>query len=113
MNFNDYQAWAKTTDVFKPAKKVSDPAFVAKILGLSGESGEVADKFKKIIRDKNGKLNKEDKEDIIKELGDVIWYVATIARYMEVPLEEIVEKNIVKLSTRKANNKLHGSGDNR
>lgn len=113
MNFNEYQEWAKSTDVFKVTKNVTDSGYIAKILGLTGEAGEVADKFKKIVRDKKGKVSDIDKEEIIKELGDVLWYVATIARYMGVSFNEVAEKNIVKIEKRKANNRIHGSGDNR
>lgn len=115
MNFNEYQDWAKTTDVFTQPKinHVDDPSFITKVLGLSGEAGEVSEKFKKILRDKNGIINEDDKAEIVKELGDVLWYVAIIARYMDVPLEKVVEQNVAKLSARLANNKLHGSGDNR
>lgn len=119
MNFNEYQTWAKTTDVFNntntlnAAQKVTDPAFIAKILGLTGEAGEVAEKFKKIIRDKNGELSEEDKNEIIKELGDVLWYISIIAKYMDVALEDVATTNIEKLTDRKSRNKLSGSGDNR
>ena len=66
MNFNEYQAFAKTTDVFteNAAQKVNDPCFITKILGLSGEAGEVAEKFKKILRDKDGIVSEEDKTEI-------------------------------------------------
>ncbi len=87
--------------------------FLEKILGITGEAGETADKFKKIIRDKDGEMSDEDKEAIIKELGDVLWYVASIARYLDTSLSEVAEGNIQKLEDRKARNKLHGEGDNR
>lgn len=115
MNFNEYQEWAKTTDVFNSKKdvKLTDPDFITKILGLSGEAGEVSEKFKKILRDKNGKISTEDKNEIVKELGDVLWYIATISRYLGVSFDEVAQKNVFKLSLRMAKNKLHGEGDNR
>lgn len=114
MNFNEYQERAKTTDVFteKPTT-LNEPAFVAKLLGLNGETGEVSEKFKKIIRDKGGIISEEDKIEIKKELGDVLWYLALISDYMDISLEDVAKSNIEKLASRKNRNQLHGSGDNR
>ena len=83
------------------------------MLGLTGEAGEAADKFKKIIRDKGGVISGMDKEEITKELGDVLWYVAMIAEYLGVSLAEVAEANIEKLESRWKRNKIHGEGDNR
>ncbi|MBR5408863.1 nucleoside triphosphate pyrophosphohydrolase family protein [Candidatus Saccharibacteria bacterium] len=89
------------------------PAMMEKVLGLSGEAGEVADKFKKIIRDKGGDLSVEDKEAVVKELGDVLWYIAEISRYLDTPLSEVARKNLEKLYSRLDRNKIAGDGDNR
>ena len=89
------------------------PGFLEKVLGLVGEAGEAADKIKKIIRDKGGYASDEDRQAIAKELGDVLWYLANVARYLNIPLSEIAEGNIDKLSSRKKRNKLHGEGDDR
>lgn len=88
-------------------------AFVEKVLGLAGEAGETADKIKKILRDKDGVIDEHDKLEITKELGDVLWYVASIARYLDVPLEEVAKLNLEKLEGRRQRNLLHGEGDNR
>ena len=90
-----------------------DPAFIAKILGLVGEAGEVAEKFKKIVRDKNGVIAGMDIDEISKELGDVLWYVAALSEYLGMTLEDVAQKNIEKLSSRKARGVSNGSGDNR
>lgn len=113
MNFNDYQIAAAKYDTFEAKSEVSDPSFIAKILGLAGESGEVAEKFKKILRDKEGKLSLEDKKEIAKELGDVLWYLAAISRYMGIEFEEVAEMNLDKLQGRLERDKIHGAGDNR
>lgn len=89
------------------------PRLVDQILGLVGESGEIAEKFKKIIRDKNGKITEEDKAEIIKELGDVLWYITTIAHLLDSNLETVAKRNNEKLLSRKARGKIGGSGDNR
>ena len=84
-----------------------------KVLGLVGESGEFADKIKKILRDKNAEINEVDRQELVKELGDVLWYVASLAQNLHVSLDEVASLNVDKLAKRKAANKLGGSGDNR
>lgn len=124
MDFNTYQEKAKTTDLdakeLKAAiangtvgKNLMTRGFMDKILGLSGEAGEATDKFKKIVRDKNGEVSEEDKAEIVKELGDVLWYLALTSAYLGVPFNEVAEKNIAKLASRKQRGTLEGSGDNR
>ena len=71
MDFDEYQDIAKNFDLFDVSGDVKEPGFMAKVLGLCGESGEVAEKFNKILRDKNGALNEDDKKAIATELGDV------------------------------------------
>lgn len=113
MEFDKYQEEIKKFDAFSQSSDPLDPAFVVKILGLSGEAGEVTEKFKKVIRDGNGKLDEDSKREIVKEMGDVLWYLATIARYMDVPFSEVAGKNIEKLSGRLERGTIHGKGDNR
>jgi NTP pyrophosphatase (non-canonical NTP hydrolase) len=115
MNFNDYQKQAMTTELMKRSVVLSahDPAFVAKILGLVGEAGEVAEKFKKIVRDKNGVVSNEDKADIEKELGDVLWYISALADYLGLELDDVANKNLEKLFSRRDRGVQTGSGDNR
>jgi len=81
-------------------------------LGL-GEAGEVQGKIKKIIRDNGGLITKEAKYEIAKELGDVLWYIASMSDNLGIPLEDIATMNIQKLHDRHARGTLHGSGDNR
>lgn len=83
------------------------------VLGLTGEAGEVAEKIKKIQRDKNGEWNEEDKAAICKELGDVLWYITAEAHEFGLTLEEVALTNIDKLLGRRERGTLHGSGDDR
>jgi NTP pyrophosphatase (non-canonical NTP hydrolase) len=114
MNFKQYQKLAITTDVFggKP-QPIDSYAFLSKLLGLVGEAGETAEKFKKIFRDKNGVLSEEDKGEIVKELGDVLWYISVISTYLDVKLEDVAEKNLDKVLSRKSRGVSKGKGDNR
>ena len=102
-----------TTDLFELNEDIDSHAMFAKILGLLGESGEVAEKFKKIFRDKLGKATDEDKLEIAKELGDVLWYVNAVSRYLGFSLEQIAQMNLDKLASRRSHGNLAGSGDNR
>lgn len=78
-------------------------------LKLCGESGEVAEKVGKSIRD-NKPL---DDKDLAKELGDVLWYVANLAQFLGYDLSEVAEMNLTKLKDRQNRGVLGGSGDNR
>ena len=116
MTLDEYQREAITYDLMKTNDKnpqVTDPAYMAKVLGLLGEAGEVAEKFKKIIRDKEGIMSAEDQVTITKELGDVMWYASAIAQYMGVSLEAVGQTNLEKLGSRKKRGVQRGSGDNR
>lgn len=108
MTLNEYQQKALETAIYPEQYKVIYPA-----LGLTGEAGEVADKVKKIIRDGNGKLSDEKRKEIAKEVGDVCWYIATMAHDIGYTLEEICQMNYEKLSSRKERGVIGGNGDNR
>lgn len=82
-------------------------------LGLNGEAGEVAEKVKKVLRDKYGVFDDEIKHDMAKEIGDIIWYCNALARDIGYSLTEIMEMNVVKLESRKLRGVISGSGDNR
>ncbi|MET8911196.1 nucleoside triphosphate pyrophosphohydrolase family protein [Micromonospora sp. NPDC004551] len=83
------------------------------VLGLVGESGEVAEKFKKWVRDLDSDESRIDRADIAKELGDVLWYVAVLADYLDLSLNDIAATNLAKLASRQGRGVLGGSGDNR
>ena len=78
-------------------------------LGLVGEAGEVAEKMKKLVRDSSRFTN----EEIMKELGDVVFYATALGNIYGRGLQEILELNIQKLDDRQKRGKLKGSGDNR
>jgi len=109
MNFNEYQKKSKKTAIYPN----TGHNYIFPALGLSNESGEVAGKIKKIIRDKNSIMSEEDKLEISKELGDVLWYIAQMASEINIPLNDIAKDNLEKLKDRMKRGVIQGSGDNR
>lgn len=110
MTFEEYQKGALTT-VISTGDEFKD--LLHWVLGINGEAGEVAEKVKKIIRDKGGVVSEEDKKELAKELGDVLWYLAVFADHLGVSMDDIAQANLDKLASRKKRGVLGGSGDNR
>ena len=110
MNFNDYQKQALTT-VISEGNEFND--LLHWVLGVNGEAGEIAEKVKKIIRDKGGKVSEDDKKELAKEIGDVLWYLAVFANHLGIEFDDIADANLKKLADRKKRGMLGGSGDNR
>lgn len=120
--FNEYQKEAVrlgiSLDKFKelhpdtPKDVIQMLAVAYDGLGL-GEAGEVQGKIKKIIRDNGGVITDEARDAIKAELGDTLWYMASMCYNLGIPFNEIAEYNIEKLHRRHRDGTLHGSGDNR
>ncbi len=110
MEFNEYQKKALETALYSEKYKVIYPAF-----GLGNEAGEVLGKIKKWLRgdDGEGEMNEERKLALRDELGDVLWYLAVLARDLGFELDEVAKLNIEKLKSRKERGALHGDGDKR
>ena len=122
MDFNEYQRKARTVAIYMDGFMEEFPNLpdgVYKIVALSyvatglGEVGEIQGKVKKIIRDTRGILSDQQKKDLSKELGDVMWYVSNMCSELGLDLEKVAEENIEKLLSRKDRGKLKGSGDDR
>ncbi|HEX4774254.1 MAG TPA: nucleoside triphosphate pyrophosphohydrolase family protein [Candidatus Saccharimonadales bacterium] len=110
MTFDEYQKRALTTVI---SSEDSFKDTLHWVLGINGEAGEVAEKVKKIIRDKNGILTDEDRKELAKEIGDVLWYLAVFAHSLGFSFDAIALANLKKLQSRQARGALGGSGDNR
>jgi len=106
MQLNKYQAEAHMTSLH-------NMPIIYPTLGLTGEAGEVADKVKKVIRDKEGVFTSETREAIAYEMGDVLWYLAELAHDLGYTLEQVALMNLEKLKSRQKRDKIHGSGDER
>lgn len=111
MTFDEYQQKASLTAQYPNAGfNMVYPA-----LGLVGEAGEVAEKIKKIWRNK-GRIYPDGSDEILSlrdELGDVLWYISALATEIGFPLENIAKRNIEKLKDRANRNVIKSEGDNR
>lgn len=87
--------------------------FMHLVLGLVGEAGEIAEKVKKLVRDKHSDVAQLDRDDMAAELGDVLWYSAVLANFLDLSLNDVAQRNVDKLADRQRRNALGGSGDNR
>ena len=106
ITLNDYQARAHETAQYPPGI-----ALEYTTLGLVGESGEIANKVKKTLR---GDYSQDDiREDLIDELGDVLWYLAEAATVLNTTLEEVAQRNLDKLASRADRGVIKGAGDGR
>ena len=109
MTFEEYQKSSRKTALYPDVGN----NFIYPTLGLAGEAGEVAEKIKKVLRDNNGVVDESRREEIAKELGDVLWYVTQVASEHGLSLDVIAKQNIEKLYSRLERGKLSGSGDSR
>jgi NTP pyrophosphatase (non-canonical NTP hydrolase) len=104
MEFNEYQDYAKTLAIYPEEAKVTYP-----LLGLIGEVGEFANKYKKVIRD-GREFHRDDMES---ELGDILWYLQQLASDCNISLQDIATGNLDKLFDRRDRGVLGGTGDAR
>lgn len=109
MNFDDYQKQAMKTAQFPAIGH--DCIYPA--LGLANEAGEVLGKLKKVWRDDGGTFTDEKKKALFDELGDVMWYVAVLAKTLDFNLDDVAEHNLSKLRSRAERNAIKGEGDYR
>ena len=109
MDFNTYQKNSRSTAQYPNLGS----NYIYPTLGLVGEAGEVAEKVKKVIRDKKGVFDDESKKGLKKELGDVLWYVSNLCTELNFSLDDIALQNLEKLKLRAAKGKISGSGDDR
>jgi len=126
LDLKEYQEFCKTTAIYPDVyvlnktpglgiekEEFIKASYIYPVLGLGGEGGEILNKVQKFIRDQGGNMSEADVESIKKELGDVLWYVATICTEVGTTLEDVLEANVKKLSNRDERGVLGGSGDNR
>lgn len=108
MKFKLYDKLVTESSIYPPDMSIIYPA-----IGMSGEVGEVANKVKKVIRDKNGVFGENERCAIASEISDVLWYLTATAHDLGYTLEDIVQLSYNKIQHRMSNNTLHGDGDDR
>lgn len=120
MNLNDYQkeavkfaAYSRLTclDVTDTNTKIIHPIALYPFLGLGEEAGEVLGKMAKAVRD--GTDLNTLRVNMAKELGDVLWNLASCAEELGLNLDDIAELNLAKLGSRKERGVIQGKGDDR
>jgi NTP pyrophosphatase (non-canonical NTP hydrolase) len=102
--FREYSDWVEDKIITEGKERLMENA-----LGLMGEAGEVAEKIKKSMRDKT----EVTPNDIVKELGDVVFYATALSNYYNANLGVTILENLNKLDSREARGTIKGSGDNR
>jgi NTP pyrophosphatase (non-canonical NTP hydrolase) len=115
--FDAYQAFTRTVAIYPGHGEKTVEAIVYCMLKMCGETGEIAEKLGKLVRGRGFQaltsIDDETREALSKELGDVLWYVASLADELGLKLSGVASLNVSKLSSRKERGVLHGSGDNR
>lgn len=109
IDFEEYQVQSRRTAVYPDAGK----NIVFPVLGLAGETGEVAEKIKKLWKTSVLSPSADDRKALAKELGDVLWYLAQLATELRLSLADIARLNLAKITARKEKGNIYGSGDNR
>lgn len=110
MNFNQYQKQAMVSVDY-----LKEFAIVYPTLGLNGKAGVIAEKIKKLIREKNNPkpVTKVEHSEVVEGLGDVLWYLTALANDLNTTLDHIAQVNLDKLEDRAKRGPLEGDGDDR
>jgi NTP pyrophosphatase (non-canonical NTP hydrolase) len=111
MEFNEYQKLAARTAHY--GEKDLQYKLMYVCMGLAGETGEVIEKLKKVIRNDDGVFTEEKRKGVASELGDTLWYLSQLAQLLDIPFEDVAQMNIAKLVDRQERGVLKSEGDNR
>lgn len=111
MDLDEYQRLATRTALFSD----EDVKYALMYLGLgvAGETGEIAEKIKKILRNDGGAISEEKRESLKQEIGDVLWYLSQLSRVLGFKFSEAATANIIKLSDRASRGVIKSEGDAR
>ncbi|BAP85856.1 nucleotide pyrophosphohydrolase [Paucilactobacillus hokkaidonensis JCM 18461] len=93
MEFNDYQKAANRT-LYGNEQVLTNCA-----LGLAGETGQVVD----LVKNYTFRGQKLDRDELVHEMGDVLWYLSQVAQWADIPFDEIAKNNIDTLNDRYPN----------
>ncbi len=100
MNFNEYQKETRKTDLGTGPEHNISPYWLYYVLGLAGETGELIEKIKKHFRDDYGNMTTQREDQIVKEAGDVLWYLARLLDELGMDFDDIAKTNLTKLFIR-------------
>src|SRR6476659_7965171 len=107
MTFEEYRLFVKGMKRYPEQFAILYPA-----LGLCGEAGEIAEKIKKWLRDDKPNtqddMAEERRQAILLELGDPLWYIVSLADDLGFTLDDVVNANVAKLSSRIDRGVIHG-----
>ncbi len=111
MNFDEYQELASLTADFK--NRSPEYKIMYSCMGLAGETGEVIEKIKKVMRNDGGAMTDEQRQSIKLEIGDVLWYLSQVARFSGISLGDAAQANVEKLADRRKRGVIRSAGDTR
>jgi NTP pyrophosphatase (non-canonical NTP hydrolase) len=111
MDFKTYDEGVAETAIYPASGEFSGLLYT--VIALCGETGEIANKVKKVIRDDHNVLHPDVQAQLVDELGDVLWYLTRMAAELDVSLDQVADANLTKIRRRLAAKKIHGSGDAR
>lgn len=107
MTFDEYQKQSQKTAQYPSG--IEPYAYLS--LGIAGETGEVVEKVKKLIRNQEGNVTEEFLGLFKKELGDVLWYMSQLATQFHISLEDVAQTNLEKLLSRMERGVIKSEGD--
>lgn len=111
MEFDEYQQLASRTAIYNTSGEHYKLMYLC--MGLAGETGEVVEKIKKLVRPTEVVVSVDKREDLKKELGDVLWYLSQLAKELDLSFADIAAFNIKKLADRAERGVVHSEGDAR
>lgn len=113
LSLTDYQITTMTTSVYPEAGMATFDAINYCLVGMAGETGEIMNKWSKVIRDQEKTWTEKQAIDFAKELGDVLWFAVRAADEFGFSIEQILKDNLQKLQLRQALGLISGDGDDR
>ena len=112
-DIDEYQEFTATTAMYRGPLNSTPEQLAYCMFGLTGEVGEIAEKFKKKLRGGGSLTEFVGDNEIAKELGDVMWYLVNMADVLGYDASAILKLNVAKLRDRQARGVIDGEGDNR
>lgn len=111
MDFETYDKAVEETAIYPASGEFQGLLYA--VIAMCGETGEVANKIKKVMRDHGNIVTVEMRVALADELGDVLWYVSRVAAELGLSLDVVAQRNVDKLQDRMRRNQIQGNGDNR